>query len=130
MATIIDLMILAYFEYEINKNDLKLINIFNLTIKFKINQKFGEIKLPQNLDFLLNILSQEEFMVLQLYNNLMEKLAKDNNVGSSDLEYALYQKLQYLKVFNQLEIDDVPEETIEEILSIIFTILEQHENYR
>ena len=124
-GTLVDLIKLSYFNFQLDKKEKHLIDLFNHSMKVKLLSRIKAIELKDNLDETLKQVNKEPELILKQYDMIFGELRPTFNNYSSTNLYNLNAKIQYIKVINELEIDAYADDVIEEIIGITFNILNE-----
>ena len=124
-GTLVDLIKLSYFNFQLDKKEKHLIDLFNHSMKVKLLSRIKAIELKDNLDETLKQVNKEPELILKQYDMIFGELQPTFNNYSSTNLYNLNAKIQYIKVINELEIDAYADDVIEEIIGITFNILNE-----
>ena len=124
-GTLVDLIKLSYFNFQLDKKEKHLIDLFNHSMKVKLLSRIKAIELKDNLDETLKQVNKEPELILKQYDMIFGELRPTFNNYSSTNLYNLNAKIQYIKVINELEIDSYADDVFEEIIGITFNILNE-----
>ena len=124
-GTLVDLIKLSYFNFQLDKKEKHLIDLFNHSMKVKLLSRIKAIELKDNLDETLKQVNKEPELILKQYDMIFGELQPTFNNYSSTNLYNLNAKIQYIKVINELEIDSYADDVFEEIIGITFNILNE-----
>jgi hypothetical protein len=122
-GTLVDLIKLSFFYFQRDKNEKHLIDMFNHAMKIKLLSRIKAIEVIGSLDEVSKKFNREPEFILKQYDNVFNELQPAfKNYSSSNL-YDLNEKIRYIKVLNELEIDSYVDDIFEEIIGITFNIL-------
>ena len=122
-GTLVDLIKLSFVYFQNDKNEKHLIDIFNCAMKVKLLSRIKAIEVKGNLDEFSKKFNKEPEFILNQYDTILNDLQPTfYNYTATNL-YDLNQKIQYINVINELEIDAYADDIFEEIIGITYNIL-------
>lgn len=124
-GTLVDLITLSFFYYKNEKDDKYLIDLFNYCMKIKLLVKIKAIEVKGNLNEILMRFNKEHGFVLNQYDSILHELQSSFDMYESATHYDLSEKIRYIQVVNELEIDSYADDVFDEIMGITFSILNE-----
>lgn len=122
-GTLVDLIKLSFFYFQKDKNEKHLVDIFNHSMKVKLLSRIKAIEVKGSLDEVSGKFNKEPEFILKQYDTIYNELQPAfKNYTLTDL-YDLNEKIQYIKLINELEIDSYADDIFEEIIGITYNIL-------
>jgi len=122
--TLIDLIKLNFFYFQKDKDEKHLIAIFNYSMKVKLLSRIKAIEVKGSLDEVSKKFNREPEFILKQYDTIYNELQPTfKNYTSTNL-YNLNEKIQYIKVIKELEINSYADDIFEEIIGITYNILQ------
>jgi len=122
--TLIDLIKLNFFYFQKDKDEKHLIAIFNYSMKVKLLSRIKAIEVKGSLDEVSKKFNREPEFILKQYDTIYNELQPTfKNYTSTNL-YDLNEKIQYIKVIKELEINSYADDIFEEIIGITYSILQ------
>lgn len=126
IITFVDLIKLSFFYFQKDKLEKHLIDIFNYSMKVKLLSKINTIEVKGTLDeFSKNFNLEPEFIQEQYDTIFYELEPKFKNYTSKTL-YDLNEKIQYIKVINELKLDSYADDVFEDIIGITYNLLQEN----
>jgi hypothetical protein len=121
--TLVDLTKLSFFYFQKNGNTKYLIDVFNYSMKLKLLSRINPIEIDGTLTEVNNRFNREQGYILDHYDAIFSELEKKIKNNTSASIYNLNEKIQYIKVVNELKIDSYSDDIFEEIICITFNLL-------
>lgn len=122
-GTLVDLIKLSFLYYQKDQDEKHLIDIFNHSMKVKLLSRIKAIEVNGNLDEVYKKFNRESEFILKQYDSIYNELHPTFKNFSSTNLYDLNEKMQYIKVINELEIDSYADDIFEEIIGITYNML-------
>lgn len=122
-GTLVDLIKLDFFYFQKERSEKHLIDLFNHSMKVKLLSRINAIEVKGNFEDISKYFNQESEFVLSQYTALLNELYPAFKNYEAATLYDLNEKIQYIKVVNELEIDTYSDEIFEEIIGITINIL-------
>lgn len=122
--TLVDLIKLSFFYFRKDKDKRHLIDIFNYSMKLKLLSRIKAIELKGTLDEVSKKFNREPEFILKQYDTFYNELQPTLKNYTSTNHYDLNEKIQYIKVINELKIDSYDDHIFEEIIGITYNILQ------
>lgn len=122
-STLVDLIKLNFFYFKNDKNEKRLIDIFNNSMKIKLISRIKAIEIKGSLDEVSKEFNNEPILILEQYEIIFNKLEPAFRNHMAINLYDLSGKIQYIKVVNELENDSYADDIFEEIIAITYNIL-------
>lgn len=122
-GTLVDLIILSFFNFQNDRQEIHLIDIFNYSVKIKLLSRIKAIEVKGTLDEVSKKFNRETELILTQYDTIYSELKPTfNNYTSTNL-YDLNGKIQYIKVINEIENDSYTDDVFEGIMGITYNLL-------
>ncbi|MBK9416993.1 MAG: hypothetical protein IPN62_06780 [Flavobacteriales bacterium] len=123
-GTLVDFIRLNFFHYAKNRDKKYLIAVFNDSMKILLLRKLEAIEPEGSLEEIAKRFNQEHHNILKQFDIIMSELTTIFDKYASASFYDLNQKIGYIKVLNELEIDSYNDDIFKEIMGITYAVLE------
>jgi hypothetical protein len=121
-GTLVDLIKLSFFYFQKDKDEKHLVDIVNYSMKVKLLSRINAIEVKGSLDEVSKKFNREPEFILKQYDTIYNELQSTfKNYTSTNL-YDLNEKIQYIKVINNLEIDSYTDDIFEEMIGITYNL--------
>ena len=125
--TLVDLLNVSVIKYYKNYSKSDLIEVINLLIKVKILTLLGEMNISGNLNDLYKRITEEKQQLIELYNEILEKISVKANHYKNYKFYNINNETQYLKIINELNANNFSEESLDDLIcATINTLIESN----
>ena len=122
-GSFVDLIRVNFFDYQKDNDEKHLIDIINHCMKAKLLSKIKSIEVKDTLEGTRESFNKEDEFVLKQYDEVFNALKPKFVEYSSKDRYDLNNKMLYIKVINQLEIDSYSDDVFDEIIGITYNLL-------
>lgn len=122
--TLVDLIKLSFFYFRKDEDKKHLIDIFNHSMKVKLLSRIKAIEVKGTLEEVSKKFNREPEFILKQYDTIYNELQPTFKNYTSTNHYDLNEKIQYIKVINELKIDSYDDHIFEEIIGITYNILQ------
>jgi hypothetical protein len=124
-GTLVDLIKLSFFYFQKDKQEKHLIDIFNNSMKIKLLSRIKAIEVKGTLEEVSKKFNREPDFILKQYDAIFSEIEPTFKHYTSTNLYDLNEKIQYIKVINDLEIDSYADDVFDEIIGITFNLLRE-----
>ena len=115
---------MSFYHFQGEKDEKHLVDAFNHCMKIKLLTKVKAIEVKGTLEEMSKRFSKEDDFILNQYDTIYNELEPSFKNYTTASHYDLYGKIQYIKVVNELEIDSYADDIFEEIIGMIYKILQ------
>ncbi|MGE0634837.1 MAG: hypothetical protein AB7P01_00240 [Bacteroidia bacterium] len=122
-GSFVDLIRVSFFDYQKDNDKKQLVDIINYCMKAKLLSKIKSIEVKDTLEGTREGFNKEDEFILKQYDEVFNALRPRFAAYSSTDRYDLSNKMLYIKVINQLELDSYSDDVFDEIIGITYTIL-------
>jgi hypothetical protein len=123
-GTFVDLIRVSYADFQIERDEKHLIEIFNLAMKVKLLSRIAPIEVGDTLEEFSKKINKDPELILRNYEIIFSDLEPIIKEYASSGLYDLNIEVQYFKVINQLEIDSYSDEVFNKIIGITYNLLQ------
>lgn len=122
-GTLVDLIKLSFIYFQKDKNKKHLIDLFNYSMKVKLLSRIKAIEVQGSFEEFSSKFNRESEVILEQYDIIYNELQPTFKIYSSKNLSDLNEKMQYIKVINELQIDSYADDIFEEIIGITYNLL-------
>lgn len=122
-GSFVDLIRVSFFDYQKDNDEKHLIDIINHCMKAKLLSKIKSIEVQDTLEGTRARFNKEDEFVLRQYDEVFNALKPRFAAYSSTGRYDLSNTMLYIKVINQLELDEYSDDVFDELIGITYILL-------
>lgn len=123
--TLIDLIKFSFLCFRKDNDSKHLVDVFNNAMKVKLLSRISQIESNGRPEQQFDKFNKNNQIILDEYDAIVKRLYLRVDDFSTSTLYDLNEKVNYLKVINDLRLDSYTEEIFDEILCVVYNFFKQ-----